>query len=47
MADLDFAADYRPIFVVSRQDPDPPRALIKIKNALAWALEFDFSNNAS
>ena len=28
MADLGFAAKFRPIVVVSRQDPDAPRALI-------------------
>jgi hypothetical protein len=28
MADLGFAAKYRPVVIVSRQDPDPPRALI-------------------
>ncbi len=28
MADLGFAAKFRPVVVVSRQDPDPPRALI-------------------
>ncbi len=28
MADLGFAAKYRPVVIVSRPDPDPPRALI-------------------
>jgi mRNA interferase MazF len=28
MADLGFAAKFRPVVIVSRQDPDPPRALI-------------------
>ena len=28
MADLGFAAKYRPVVIVSRQDSDPPRALI-------------------
>jgi mRNA interferase MazF len=28
MADLGFAAKYRPVVIVSRSDPDPPRALI-------------------
>jgi mRNA interferase MazF len=28
MADRGFAAKYRPVVVVSRQDPDPPRALV-------------------
>ena len=28
LADLGFAAKFRPVIVVSRQDPDPPRALI-------------------
>jgi mRNA interferase MazF len=28
MADLGFAAKFRPIVIVSREDPDPPRALI-------------------
>lgn len=28
LADLGFAAKYRPVVIVSRQDPDPPRALI-------------------
>lgn len=27
-ADLGFAAKFRPVVIVSRQDPDPPRALI-------------------
>jgi mRNA interferase MazF len=27
MADLGFAAKFRPVVIVSRQDPDPPRAL--------------------
>jgi mRNA interferase MazF len=25
MADLGFAAKFRPVVIVSRQDPDPPR----------------------
>ena len=28
LADLGFAAKHRPIVIVSRDDPDPPRALI-------------------
>jgi mRNA interferase MazF len=28
MADLGFAAKFRPVVIVSRQDPDPPRALV-------------------
>ena len=28
MADLGFAAKFRPVVIVSRQDPEPPRALI-------------------
>ena len=28
MADLGFAAKYRPVVIVSRHDPDPPRALV-------------------
>ncbi len=28
LADLGFAAKYRPVIVVSRSDPDPPRSLI-------------------
>ena len=28
LADLGFAAKFRPVVIVSRQDPDPPRALI-------------------
>ena len=28
MADLGFAAKFRPVIIVSREDPDPPRALI-------------------
>ena len=28
MADLGFAAKFRPVVIVSRLDPDPPRALI-------------------
>ncbi|MEO6808122.1 MAG: type II toxin-antitoxin system PemK/MazF family toxin [Isosphaeraceae bacterium] len=28
MADLGFAAKFRPVVIVSRQDPNPPRALI-------------------
>jgi mRNA interferase MazF len=28
MADLGFAAKFRPVVIVSRHDPDPPRALI-------------------
>ncbi len=28
MADLGFAAKYRPVVIASREDPDPPRALI-------------------
>jgi mRNA interferase MazF len=28
LADLGFAAKFRPIVIVSRDDPDPPRALI-------------------
>ncbi len=28
MADLGFAAKFRPVVIVSREDPDPPRALI-------------------
>jgi mRNA interferase MazF len=28
MADLGFAAKFRPVIVVSREDPDPPRALV-------------------
>ena len=28
MADLGFAAKYRPVIIVSRQDSNPPRALI-------------------
>jgi mRNA interferase MazF len=28
LADLGFAAKFRPVVVVSREDPDPPRALI-------------------
>jgi mRNA interferase MazF len=27
MADLGFAAKFRPVVIVSRHDPDPPRAL--------------------
>lgn len=27
MADLGFAAKFRPVVIVSREDPDPPRAL--------------------
>jgi mRNA interferase MazF len=27
-ADLGFAAKFRPVVIVSRQDPDPPRALV-------------------
>jgi mRNA interferase MazF len=28
LADLGFAAKFRPVVIVSRQDPDPPRALV-------------------
>jgi mRNA interferase MazF len=28
IADLGFAAKFRPVVIVSREDPDPPRALI-------------------
>ena len=28
MADLGFAAKFRPVVIVSRPDPDPPRALV-------------------
>jgi mRNA interferase MazF len=28
MADLGFAAKFRPVIIVSREDPDPPRVLI-------------------
>jgi mRNA interferase MazF len=28
MADLGFAAKFRPVVIVSRHDPDPPRALV-------------------
>jgi mRNA interferase MazF len=28
MADLGFAAKFRPVVIVSRADPDPPRALV-------------------
>ena len=28
IADLGFAAKFRPVVIVSRQDPDPPRALV-------------------
>jgi mRNA interferase MazF len=28
LADLAFAAKFRPVVIVSRQDPDPPRALV-------------------
>ncbi len=28
MADLGFAAKFRPVIIISRPDPDPPRALI-------------------
>jgi mRNA interferase MazF len=28
MADLGFAAKFRPVIIVSREDPDPPRALM-------------------
>lgn len=28
MADLGFAAKFRPVVIVSREDPDPPRALV-------------------
>ena len=28
LADLGLAAKFRPVVIVSRQDPDPPRALI-------------------
>ena len=28
MADLGYAAKFRPVVIVSRQDPDPPRALV-------------------
>jgi mRNA interferase MazF len=28
MADLGFVARFRPVVIVSRQDPDPPRARI-------------------
>jgi mRNA interferase MazF len=28
MADVGFAAKFRPVIIVSREDPDPPRALV-------------------
>jgi len=28
LADLGFAAKFRPVVIISREDPDPPRALV-------------------
>jgi len=45
LADLGLAAKTRPVVIVSRKDPNPPRALVLYvpltKNALAFALDLE------